>query len=293
MCCNSAKVLRSNCHNPKLYEKKMSKTSFVLHLDSLSILDKLSKEQAGEFILAIRNYKLTGEIPSEFWLQLALEPFVNQFKRDDAKCEDFSKKQRDKGLKSAESRRNKKQPPPTAVNHGQPSPTNSTYNGSDSVSDNGSVNESVSKKKSSPSEIEISDDGKKFANWFNDKMKPESIKPSEADIKAWGKIYDDLIRLDKKEKKEITDAVIWARTDDFWKNTFLSPLKLRKKDPQGIKYIDVFIEKMNAQTAKKEQPKKNIDPQFGYDTSKPGEGKEYNAVIGKFIYRNDYQGERV
>lgn len=44
---------------------------------------------------------------------------------------------------------------------------------------------------------------------------------------------------------------------------------------------------------KKEEPKKNIDPQFGYDTSRPGEGKEYNATIGKFIYRSDWKGQKV
>ncbi len=42
-----------------------------------------------------------------------------------------------------------------------------------------------------------------------------------------------------------------------------------------------------------QQKSQNIDPQFGYDTSKGGEGKEYNATIGKFIYRADYKGQRV
>jgi len=44
---------------------------------------------------------------------------------------------------------------------------------------------------------------------------------------------------------------------------------------------------------KKEEPKKNIDPQFGYDTSKPGHGKLYNANVGKFLYPSNYTGEKV
>ena len=112
----------------------MAKGSFILHLDSLNFLDKLTKQQAGEFIVALRDYKLTGKEPDEFWLQMALAPFINQFARDDEKYQEFAEKQREKGLKSAESRRKKKQPKSTAVNHGQPRSTESTYNDNVSVS---------------------------------------------------------------------------------------------------------------------------------------------------------------
>jgi hypothetical protein len=42
-----------------------------------------------------------------------------------------------------------------------------------------------------------------------------------------------------------------------------------------------------------EKIKPFIDPVKGYDTSKPGPGKEYNPVTGKFYYRADWTGERV
>jgi hypothetical protein len=99
-------------------------------------------------------------------------------------------------------------------------------------------------KESFPPKLEISDDGRKFAQWFNEKMKPESIKPSQSDLDKWGQEYDKLIRIDKKEKKQITDAVTWAREDEFWTKNFLSPLKLRQKNKDGIMYIDVFLEKL-------------------------------------------------
>jgi Family of unknown function (DUF6291) len=67
----------------------MSKTnnkSFILHLDSLSILDEMSNEQAGIFFKAIKEFKITGQLPDlEFGLKMAISPFINQFKRDEEK----------------------------------------------------------------------------------------------------------------------------------------------------------------------------------------------------------------
>jgi len=64
----------------------MSKKSFVLHKDSLLILDKLSDDQSGKIFKAIKQYQNTGTIPNlDFALELVLAPFLNQFKRDQEK----------------------------------------------------------------------------------------------------------------------------------------------------------------------------------------------------------------
>lgn len=45
-------------------------------------------------------------------------------------------------------------------------------------------------------------------------------------------------------KQDIIDAIVWAKKDDFWSTIFLSLNKLNKPDKQGVKFIDVFIAKM-------------------------------------------------
>lgn len=58
------------------------KKSFILHIDTLSVLDEMSDEQAGVLFKAIKDYQ-NGLIPElDFGLRMAFIPFENQFKRD-------------------------------------------------------------------------------------------------------------------------------------------------------------------------------------------------------------------
>ena len=54
-------------------------------------------------------------------------------------------------------------------------------------------------------------------------------------------MFDKLLK--KYSKDEILKATFWARNDDFWKPNFCSPLKLEKKNKEGVTYIDVFLAK--------------------------------------------------
>lgn len=74
------------------------KPSFVLHKDSLVILDKMTNEQAGQFIKTIRHYQTTGEVLSvDFGIDMAVAPFINQFVRDDARWNKEAKKKSESG----------------------------------------------------------------------------------------------------------------------------------------------------------------------------------------------------
>jgi hypothetical protein len=63
----------------------MSRKSFVLHIDSLEILDQLSDEQKGRLFYAIYQYNLGNEIELDDVLKMAFFSFKSQFKRDEEK----------------------------------------------------------------------------------------------------------------------------------------------------------------------------------------------------------------
>ena len=54
-------------------------------------------------------------------------------------------------------------------------------------------------------------------------------------------MFDKLLKTYSKD--EILKATIWARNDEFWKPNFCSPMKLEKKNKEGVTYIDVFLAK--------------------------------------------------
>jgi hypothetical protein len=71
------------------------KGSFLLHIDSLCILDKMTDEQAGVLLKAIYHYQLHGELPVlDFAIEMAVIPFINQFKRNNEKYEQVIEKRK-------------------------------------------------------------------------------------------------------------------------------------------------------------------------------------------------------
>ena len=76
--------------------KTISRKSFVLHNDSLDILDDLTDEQAGKLFKAISTYHKIGKIIDlDQLLKIAITPFLNQFKRDD---ENWTKTKEERSL---------------------------------------------------------------------------------------------------------------------------------------------------------------------------------------------------
>lgn len=62
-----------------------NKKSFLLHIDSLDILDELTDEEAGELFKAIRGYQKGEDLQLSGLVRVAFSPFRNQFNRDDEK----------------------------------------------------------------------------------------------------------------------------------------------------------------------------------------------------------------
>lgn len=63
------------------------KKSFLIHIDSLCILDDLSNDQRGELFFAIYQYQLGIEINLNPLIKIAFSQFKNQFNRDNEKYE--------------------------------------------------------------------------------------------------------------------------------------------------------------------------------------------------------------
>jgi len=123
----------------------MSKNSFILHIDSLVILDKMTNEQAGQFIKLIYEYQKIGKIEvSDFAMQMAITPFLNQFERDNEKYENIVERNRGNGFKGGRPKNPKEPKKPNGLITNPP-PTkkadNDSDNDSDSVNDNESVKE--------------------------------------------------------------------------------------------------------------------------------------------------------
>lgn len=56
--------------------------SFLIHIDSLDILDELTNNQCGELFRAIKSHHAGEEIELSPLVKVAFSPFRNQFKRD-------------------------------------------------------------------------------------------------------------------------------------------------------------------------------------------------------------------
>jgi hypothetical protein len=122
----------------------MSKKSFIMHVDSMSIFRKLSLEQARDLIFAIENYHTSGALPDDPIIAIAFEPFLNQFTRDEQKykktCE-RNKKNISKRWDSKNTTEYQSIPLDTknttgiSGNHSLPLDTKNTDNDSDSKSD--------------------------------------------------------------------------------------------------------------------------------------------------------------
>lgn len=75
------------------------KTSFILHLDSLVILEEMTNEQKGILFDAIYKFNIGKEVELDFAMKMAFTPFKNQFIRDGDKYGSFVEKQKENGKK--------------------------------------------------------------------------------------------------------------------------------------------------------------------------------------------------
>jgi len=83
--------------------------SFILHKDSLGILDILTDEQAGQLFKAIKNYQDGDDLKIDDVIKLAFFQFKSQFDRDREKYEKICNRNRNNGLKGGRPKTQKTQ----------------------------------------------------------------------------------------------------------------------------------------------------------------------------------------
>lgn len=76
----------------------MYKKSFILHIDSLCVLDELTDEQAGQLFKAIKLYHEGKEFPLDDIIKIAFLPLQKQFERDIEKYNSMCKRNKINGL---------------------------------------------------------------------------------------------------------------------------------------------------------------------------------------------------
>ena len=155
------------------------KKSFILYIDSLNILSDLNTQQAGELFLAIYNYHLRGEMPSEFWVKMALSSFINQWERDLEKWNKTVEARKESGRKGGLS---KSKQMLANANLAKQTLANVAVNVNDNVNVNvnENVTEKVTKEKKSIKKEFEPPTLEEVKSWFI-----ENGSTAEAGAKAW------------------------------------------------------------------------------------------------------------
>ena len=68
-----------------------------------------------------------------------------------------------------------------------------------------------------------------LSEYLYQKIKDNDPKARKPNLQSWAVHIDRLIRIDKREPKQIMQVINWATSDDFWKSNILSTNKLRQK----------------------------------------------------------------
>lgn len=91
---------------------------------------------------------------------------------------------------------------------------------------------------------------KEIKNWFPKYKEPLTLN-------GWSKAIDEMIRIDKRNKEEIEETILWCQKDVFWRKNILSGTTLRMKfnrlqaemisqKPKGVSHsgVDALDKKM-------------------------------------------------
>jgi hypothetical protein len=126
----------------------MTRRSFLLHIDSLDVLDELSNEQAGILLKAMRDYHNGEEMQLDALTKIVFSPFKNQFNRDSLKYQTTCERRANAGSMGGKQK---------VANASKPKQKVSQLADNDNVSKNDNVNDSDNKSDSDSDSKKIKD----------------------------------------------------------------------------------------------------------------------------------------
>lgn len=68
-----------------------------------------------------------------------------------------------------------------------------------------------------------------LAEFFVSQIRRRDEKFRQPNMDAWAKVFDDIMRIDRRTFEEIKNLIAWCQQDSFWSSNILSPKKLREK----------------------------------------------------------------
>ena len=114
--------------------------SFILHVDSLDVLEELTDEQRGKLFYSIYKYHKNEKIELEPLIKIAFSQFKNQFKRDEEKYQKIVERNRNNGLQGGRPK-NPENPVGSLVTQRNPNKPKKADSVSDNVNDSDNKNE--------------------------------------------------------------------------------------------------------------------------------------------------------
>ena len=205
------------------------KKSFLLYLDTLEILHKLTDEQAGKLLKAFLAYHSGQDLELDPLLDLVFFSFQAQFERDGIKYNNIVERNKNNGSKGGRPKNPVEAKEPSGLS-GNPSKPKEADSGSDKDSDKD--NKDLVQAEPKRSKFKFSDVDYQCAEWAYSlviKVAPASKKPN---FENWANTIRLMRELDKLTHDDISQVFTWANQDQFWSVNILSVAKLREKFPQ-------------------------------------------------------------
>ncbi len=131
------------------------KKYIILHLDSLEVLDDLTKEQAGELFLAIKSYHLGEELKLSPIVKIAFCAFKNQFKRDNDKYENICERNTINGKKGGRPRKTQDNPENPDGSLGNPDKPRKPIKNRNNKNNNNNKNNIEVKEEKTPTPLSV------------------------------------------------------------------------------------------------------------------------------------------